>query len=321
MPESKNKKVPVVAVVGPTASGKTALAVAIAKEIGGEVISADSMQIYKKMQIATAKPTVEEMQGVPHHLIDFLPMGQEFSVADYAELAHKAAADIFARGKTPVFCGGTGLYLDAVLNNVKFSEGSQSDEINARLKAELEQFGAEHMLQKLAEVDAESAVRLAAEKNPRRILRALEVYETTGVTLTQHNADSKQQTPYSAVKIGLGYKDRANLYARINTRVDLMLQNGLVEEAQQVLGESLGKTSAMAIGYKELQPYFSGELSLEECIENLKQQTRRYAKRQLTWFKRDAEIKWFFVDEHKSGQTLIDDALEYAKEKLLLLRD
>lgn len=291
------QKIPVAAVVGPTASGKTALAVELALRLNGEVISADSMQIYRDMDIATAKPTADEMRGVPHHLIGCVQPNETFSVARYCALARPIIADIVERGKLPIIAGGTGLYVDSLLENTQFVEADADPSIRGELQREMDERGAEAMLETLRSVDPASAGRLAAERNPKRILRALEVYRTTGMTPTRLNAlQTAEASPYSAVKIGLCAADRAFLYDRIDRRVDRMLSDGLVDEARRFYRNESAQTAAAAIGYKELLPYLCGELSLESCVEHLKRSTRRYAKRQLTWFRRDQSIHWFEID-------------------------
>ena len=299
-----------ISVVGPTASGKTALAVELAKKYNGEIISADSMQIYKGMNIATAKPTDEEKQGIPHHLTDFLPSDKTYSVADFADEAGCCIEDIVSRGKMPIIAGGTGLYVDSLLNGVSFEKQERNEEISNELFALYQQNGIDYLLNMLGEFDGESAENLREQRNVKRIIRAIEFYKTSGITISEHNRNSKlQDSPYSPIKIGLKFEDRQKLYDRINLRVDIMLENGLVDEAREVLSSSLSSTSKMAIGYKELIPYFSDERSLDECVEILKRETRRYAKRQLTWFNRDKNINWILVDKFKC----FDDILNYAE--------
>lgn len=299
-----------ISVIGPTASGKTGLAVELAKHFNGEVVSADSMQIYKGMQIATAKPTIQEMQGIKHHLIDFLQPDQTYSVAMYVNDAKKCINDIHSRGKLPFVVGGTGLYVDSLLNNVKFSEEERDRKICDELNEIYKTQGVDALLDILSEFDDKSAHRLKAEKNPKRIIRAIEFYKTTGKTITEQIEKSKlEPSPYNTIKLGLNFKDRQVLYDRINKRVDLMLDNGLLDEAKKVLSNNLSQTSVKAIGYKELIPYFNCEKTLEDCVENLKRETRRYAKRQITWFKRDKEINWLYVDE-LSPDDLLSNAIE-----------
>lgn len=307
------ERIPVVAVVGPTASGKTALSVELALKLHGEIISADSMQVYKHMDIATAKPTVEERKGVPHHLMDFLEPSEEFSVARFCEHAKPLIADIRNRGKLPIIAGGTGLYVDSLLGNVNFAETDADPALRAALQQEIDEKGIDAMLDKIRAFDPESAERLAVGRNPKRILRCIEVYRTTGMTQTQLNAaQTAEESPYQAIKIGLTAADREYLYERINRRVDIMLENGLLDEARAYYQANYGTTSAAAIGYKELLPYLRGELSLDECVENLKRSTRRYAKRQLTWFRRDPSIHWFEIDR-MSFEDILGSALTIIK--------
>ncbi|MBQ2604786.1 MAG: tRNA (adenosine(37)-N6)-dimethylallyltransferase MiaA [Clostridia bacterium] len=311
-----NKKIDVISVIGPTASGKTRLAVEIARKLNGEVVSADSMQIYKNMDIATAKPTTEEMCGVPHHLIGFLDPEQTFSVARFVKLAGQAAADIHNRGKMPVICGGTGLYVDSLLNNIEFAEGDTDEELRKELYLKAEKEGVQSLISELAQFDPQSAENMNTG-NVKRIVRAIEIYRTTGITLTEQNRRSRLRgTPYAPVKIGLKAKDRQYLYDRINKRVDIMVQSGLLEEAKDFFKTECGKTAVKAIGYKELEPYFNGSITLEQALEELKKQTRRYAKRQLTWFMRDAEIKWFDIDTYTDVKELDEDVFDYIGRKL-----
>ena len=312
-----DKKIKLITVVGPTASGKTRLGVELAKRFNGEVISADSMQIYKGMRIATAKPTEEEMQGIPHHLIGFLPPDKTYSVAMFVNDAKECIADITARGKLPVIVGGTGLYVDSLLNNISFHESERSAGITDELWELYYAGGIDRLLEILKKIDGESAERLSVEKNPKRIIRAIEFYKTTGITITEQNKRSRlAESPYSPVKLGLNFEDRQKLYDRINLRVDRMLEEGLVAEAKRVFGSELSFTSVKAIGYKELFPYLKGELPLEECIEKLKQETRRYAKRQITWFKRDKDINWLYLDKAGSFEQLLEQAVQITDKGL-----
>ncbi len=313
-----NNKIKLITVVGPTASGKTRLGVELAKKYNGEVISADSMQIYKGMQIATAKPTGEETQGIPHHLMDFLEPNQTYSVAMFVNDAKKCIEDITSRGKLAVIVGGTGLYVDSLLNNISFHESERSKHISDELWELYDAEGVDKLLEILKKIDGESAERLSVEKNPKRVIRAIEFYKTTGITITEQNKKSKlAESPYSPVKIGLNFEDRQKLYDRINKRVDIMVRDGLVDEAKRVYNSELSFTSVKAIGYKELFPYLKGELPLEECIEKLKQETRRYAKRQITWFKRDKEINWLYPDKSETFDRLFDEAVQIAEKGLL----
>lgn len=293
----ENKKIPIAAVVGPTASGKTALGIALARRFGGEVVSADSMQIYTGMDIASAKPTPAEMEGVPHHLIDFLAPTAAFSVADYVERASQTITAITDRGRLPILVGGTGLYVTSLLDNVRFAEDKADPALRARIQEELEREGGSAMLERLRGIDPVTAEGLHPADH-KRIIRALEIFESTGRTMSWHKAQSRSiPSPYSALIIGIRYADRQKLYDRINRRVDGMLSAGLLEEAEAAFRHPPAGGAAQAIGHKELAPYFAGVLSLEEAIENLKRETRRYAKRQMTWFNRDPRIHWLDADD------------------------
>lgn len=291
MPE----KIPVLAVVGPTASGKTALSIALAKALDGEIISADSMQIYKGMDIASAKPTKEERAGIPHYMMGVVSPETPYSVADYVKDAGKAIAEVYARQKCPILVGGTGLYVDSLLSGTQFIPSPTDLNLRKELQTQYETLGGEAMLQKLREFDPESAARLHPNNN-KRIIRAFEVYRLTGKTMTQA-LESSHSAPscYKPTFIGINFADRAVLYDRINRRVDLMLQSGLLDEAKDFFAHATA-TAAQAIGYKELKPYLDGQASLDEAVERLKQVTRNYAKRQLTWFKRNPEIHWLYPD-------------------------
>lgn len=302
------KKPLAVALVGPTASGKSSLAVKIAKHLTGEVVSADSMQIYKHMDIATAKVTAEEMQGVPHHLIDFVEPWESFSVAEYKALALSCIGDIVRRGKLPVLAGGTGFYVDTVINNTSFLDYEKTD-IRKKLLLRAENEGVEALWNELSKVDKESAEKI--HKNDlKRIVRALELYSATGKTMTeQRRLSHLEESGYSFCLIGLTAENRQFLYDRIDRRVDLMLKNGLLEEAKSFFELEHSQTAKQAIGYKELKPYFDGVLTLEEATENLKRETRRYAKRQLSWFRRNENINWLYIDK-ESEETLFIKSLE-----------
>ncbi len=288
---------PLVAVVaGPTASGKTALGIEIAKRFGGEIVSADSMQIYKNMDIATAKPTELEQSQAKHHLIGFLSPGESFSVAKYKELAEKAIDDILSLGKLPIIVGGTGLYIDTLINNTEFLDYEKSD-IRETLEKRADSEGAETLLSELKKVDPETAERLHINDR-KRIIRALEVYYSTGKTITtQCELSHINESKYRFVVIGLTAENRQYLYDRINLRVDMMIDEGLIEEAKRFYSLNLGSTAKQAIGYKELKPYLDGLISLDEATEKLKMETRRYAKRQLTWFRRNKNIHWLEIDK------------------------
>ncbi len=310
------KKIKLIAVVGPTASGKSALAVKIAKGISGEIISADSMQIYKGMDIATAKPTIDEQCNVRHHLIDYVDPSESYSVARFVDDAKFAINDIISRGKIPILAGGTGLYIDSLVNGIAFSEGDTDFDFRNKLQNLLKEKGIEHILNLLKEIDSVSYDKMTVERNPKRIIRALEVYHTTGITFSRQNElSTKKPSDYSATYIGLSSHDRQKLYDRINLRVDLMLKAGLIDEAKNYFKTELSNTSVGAIGYKELKPYLDGEKTLEDCVETLKMSTRRYAKRQLTWFRRNENIKWFYFDEYNDREELYVHTFKYLKQK------
>lgn len=310
-----NKKIPLIVVAGPTASGKTSLGVELAKRLDGEVVSADSMQIYQGMDIASAMPAEDEMQGIPHHMIKFLPQGERYSVAAYCQAANACIADIVSRGKQPILVGGTGLYINSLIDNISFTEEETDLELRSRLNKRLEEEGAEALLNELAAVDPESAARLHINDS-KRIVRALELYYQTGVTITEQTRLSKQSgSPYAPLIIGLNARNREFLYERINRRVGVMAQNGLVEEAKSCLDAQKG-TAAQAIGHKELMPYFCGETSLDEALDNLRMQTRRYAKRQLTWLRRDERVNWFYIDDYASFDEFADAAFDLCNDFL-----
>ncbi len=307
------KKTKVIAVVGPTASGKTSLAVEIAKAVNGEIISADSMQIYKGMTVATAQPTEEEKQGIPHHLIAFLDPSETYSVAQFAEDAKKCIEDIASRGKVPVIAGGTGLYTDSLLGGIDFAEVPDNREMREKLKVRLETEGAEKLLCELRDVDPETAEVLHVN-NTGRILRALEVYYLTGETISAQKRKSREKgSMYDSLYICIDYQDRQKLYSRIEKRVDIMVQNGLLEEAEKFISLGEETTSKQAIGYKELKPYFNNECSLDEALDNLKKETRHYAKRQMTWFRRNEDK---FTVSPDTDADFVNTAINRAKEFL-----
>lgn len=305
-----------ICICGPTASGKTALSVALAKQLHTEIISADSMQIYRGMDIGTAKPTVAERQGVPHHLLDICEPNEPFSVARYVELADAAAQDILSREMTPIVVGGTGLYMDALIECSTFS----GDETDSMVRQKYQQIAATqgnlavHAI--LAKVDPESAQRLHPN-NLKRVIRALEVYEQTGMTIGEFNRKHKRPEPkYQAIKMGVCPAERQVLYDRIDQRVDQMLSAGLLEETRQLLNQgALTGTAAQAIGYKELLTYLDGTDSLDTCVNLLKQRSRNYAKRQLTWLKRDDSIHWIYYNREDDFSCVLQDATEYLQNQ------
>lgn len=303
------EKTKIICVVGATASGKTDLAVKLAKAVDGEIISADSMQVYKNMPIATAVATKEEQDGVPHHLVEFLDTDQTFSVADFVERAKVLIDEITARGRVPIVAGGTGLFVDSLVKNISFSEVGS----NAEIRNELAEKSNEELFEKLLELDPNAAEDIHPN-NRKRVIRALELC-MSGTSKTEQNENSMLiDSPYDALYIGIGYQDRQKLYDRINKRVDLMLEAGLENEARQMLGKQ-GLTARQAIGHKELQPYIDGNITLDEAVEGLKRETRRYAKRQLTWFRRNENINWLYADEMIRDE-LVEKAVDLAKNHL-----
>lgn len=294
------KKTPLIVIAGPTASGKTDLSVSLATKFGGEIVCGDSMQIYKELEISTAKVTQNEMKGVKHHLFGFLSVNDSFSVADYVQVANPTIKDIFARKKLPFLVGGTGLYIDSLIKGVDFSTSEDSEKARAKVEAELEEKGIDFLYSKLCEIDPISAEKIHIN-NQKRVLRALEIYYLTGKTKTQIDKDSlSKSSEFNVCYIGITYKNRQTLYDRINLRVDLMLKNGLIDEVKEFYASNPSNTAVQAIGCKELKPYLNGEKSLEECIQTLKQETRRYAKRQLTWFNNKTNINWVYCDEENA---------------------
>ena len=281
------------AVIGPTATGKTALGVALAERFGGEIISADSMQLYKGLTVGTAKVTPEETHGIPHHAVDLLEPDQPFSVADFTALASRLEADLSARGKLPILVGGTGLYVQSFLYGVRFTAEKTPDGLREQLAAELKEKGPAAMYAELQTADPEAAAAIHPN-NQVRVLRALEHYRATGKKLSEQKAASlPPEKPYRSLILGLDFPDRAQLYHRIDLRVDRMMEQGLLDEAKLVYdNRGRFKTAAQAIGYKEFFPYFAGESDVGPCVEKLKQASRNYAKRQLTWFRHMEDVVW-----------------------------
>ena len=289
----------IICIAGPTASGKTALAVELAKEFNGEVVSCDSMYVYKYMNIGTAKPTATEQQGIPHHMIDVAEPDEDFSVSRYCEMAAPIVDDIISRGKTAIIAGGTGLYMDALIKGNTFAP-YPSTGCRERLEAQCDEMGMEYMQNLLASIDPEAAARIHDRK---RLIRALEVYYETGETITAHNLRTQAVPPrYSPLWLGLDFEDRAELYRRIDSRVDIMLEAGLVEEIKELLSRGIPAkcTALQAIGYKEFIAALDGEMTVAEAADQVRQSSRRYAKRQLTWFRRNENMNWI---KRKAGQS------------------
>ena len=283
----------IICIAGPTASGKTALAVELAKELNGEVVSCDSMQVYRRMDIGTAKPTAQEMQGIVHHMLDVAEPDEDFSVSRYCEMASAIVDDIVARGKTAIIAGGTGLYMDSLIKGNDFAP-FPSTGMREKLEAQADAEGMEAMLRLLNSIDPDAAARLHL-KDRKRIIRALEVYYETGETITEHNRKTQAIPPkYTPLWLGLDFEDRAQLYSRIDRRVDVMLEAGLVEEITNLLAEGIPPkcTAMQAIGYKEFVDALSGNGTIEEAADQVRQASRHYAKRQLTWFRRNPNIHW-----------------------------
>ena len=303
----------VICVVGPTATGKTKMGVALAKRFGGEVVSVDSMQIYRGMTIGTAAPTAEEMDGVRHHMVAIADPAESWSVARFTEQADLCIGDILRRGKCPVLVGGTGLYLDSILSGRTFAPGHSGGEIRKSLQAELAREGIESLYRQLREIDPETATRLPI-RDEKRILRALEVYRETGETLTAHDARTRLRPPkYRACTIGLTFRDRADLYARIDRRVDTMVERGLLREVEALLQTGLPETATalQAIGYKQFLSVYRGDTPVSEAVAEVKLRSRQYAKRQLTWLRRKDDIHWLLWEKDPDFPAGLQNATEY----------
>ncbi|MFZ0369239.1 MAG: tRNA (adenosine(37)-N6)-dimethylallyltransferase MiaA [Halobacillus sp.] len=299
----------VISVVGPTAVGKSKLGVEIAKRFGGEVISGDSMQIYKSMDIGTAKVTEQEMQGIPHHLVDIKEPDESFSVAEFQDKVQNLIRTISSQGNLPVIVGGTGLYIQATLYNFNFSEQKRDEQVIKRLEKEACEYGMEALYRRLQSVDPEQAKKVHPN-NERRVLRALEVYETTGKVMSDYQKQQSNESPFRPVIIGLEM-EREELYNRINRRVDHMVEEGLIAEVRGLYNKGYEHTQAMkAIGYKEFLPYFNGEYSLDRAVELLKRNSRRYAKRQYTYFRNKMNVHWYSISEQgyeEKFETILND--------------
>ena len=303
----------IICIAGPTASGKTALAVELAKALNGEVVSCDSMYVYKRMNIGTAKPTLEEMDGIVHHMIDVAEPDEDFSVSRYCEMASPIVDDIVARGKTAIIAGGTGLYMDSLIKGNTFAP-FPSTGVRERLEAQADAEGMESMVAWLRSVDPEAADRIHDRK---RVIRALEVYLETGETITEHNCRTQEIPPkYSPLWLGLDFADRAELYRRIDLRVDIMLQQGLVEEIQTLLASGIPEkcTAMQAIGYKEFVAALNGFGTIQEAADEVRKSSRHYAKRQLTWFRRNKNMHWITREAGQTNQEILEQARQVIRE-------
>ncbi len=312
-------KKPLIILTGPTAAGKTAASIALAKAINGEIISADSMQIYRYMDIGTAKITPEEMDGVRHYLVDEITPDTPFHVYEFKKMAEAAMEKIYEKGKIPIVVGGTGFYIQALLYDVDFCEEEGDHSYRHELEALAAKEGAEHLHQMLQEVDPASAEAIHAN-NIKRVIRALEYYQETGTPISQHNSEQRQkESPYQFIYVVLTM-DRGKLYARINQRVDLMVEQGLFHEMQQLLDRGYTKelVSMQAIGYKELFPYFEGEISKEKAIDDIKKDTRHFAKRQLTWFRRERDVIFLDKDNYETEEQIAKKIIDLATEQDLI---
>ncbi|MCF6093127.1 tRNA (adenosine(37)-N6)-dimethylallyltransferase MiaA [Microaerobacter geothermalis] len=312
------------AIVGPTAVGKTALSLQLARVFDGEIISGDSMQVYRGMDIGTAKVSPAERKRIPHHLIDIKDPDENFSVAEFQALAIPLITDIYSRGKLPILVGGTGLYIKSVTRHYQFPEAAQDTAYRKKLAQRMKDEGPETLLHKLKELDPETANRLHVN-DKRRIIRALEIIHLTNKTMTEYIKEQKEQireSPYDLVMIGLSV-DRQKLYQRINLRVDQMIHEGLVKEVKKLLdmGYGLEYTSMQGLGYKELIPYLKGEISLEEAVEEIKSRTRKFAKRQLTWFRQMPEIHWFDVTDEKEWNRNLLKITQFVEGKFPILKN
>ena len=305
----------IICIAGPTASGKTALAVALAKALNGEVVSCDSMQIYRRMDIGTAKPTIDEMEGIPHHMIDVADPDEDFSVSRYCEMAGPIVDDILARGKTAIIAGGTGLYMDSLIKGNDFAP-FPSTGMREKLEAQADREGMESMLALLQSIDPDASAKLHLSDR-KRIIRALEVYYETGETITAHNRKTQAIPPrYNPLWLGLDFTDRAELYRRIDLRVSIMLEQGLVDEIKTLLSSGIPEkcTAMQAIGYKEFVAALEGQCTIEEAADEVRKSSRHYAKRQLTWFRRNKNIHWLTRDTGESTEEIINRARQIIRD-------
>ena len=305
----------IICIAGPTASGKTALAVELAKELNGEVVSCDSMQVYKRMDIGTAKPSIDEMQGIVHHMIDVAEPDEDFSVSRYCDMAAPMVEDIVSRGKTAIIAGGTGLYMDSLIQGNDFAP-FPSTGVREKLEQEAAEKGIQTLFDRLSAIDPEAAGRLHLS-DKKRIIRALEVYLETGETITEHNRKTQLLPPrFTPLWLGLDFENRADLYERIDRRVGLMLEMGLIDEIQGLLAAGIPEkcTALQAIGYKEFVAALNGECTIGEAADLVRQSSRRYAKRQLTWFRRNKSIHWLVRKPGQSGEEILASARQIFQE-------
>ncbi|AKL95385.1 tRNA dimethylallyltransferase MiaA [Clostridium aceticum] len=297
--------------VGPTAVGKTDTSIALAMKLKGEIISADSMQIYKHMNIGTAKPSIEEIQGIPHHLMDIVEPNEDFSVAAFQQKAKVAIEEITYKNKLPIIVGGTGLYVNAIIYNMDFTSTISNWDLRNQLQEEADKYGNEYLHDKLREIDPDAAERIH-KNNVKRVIRAIEIFHESGEKIGNFREDVQLTNEYDFLLIGLT-RDREELYDRINKRVDIMMEEGLIEEVKKLLemGYPEDLVAFKGLGYKEIISYLNGSIPLEEAITILKRDTRRYAKRQLTWFRRFENIQWYNLSEYPSKEELINNIQEY----------
>jgi len=310
------QKEKVIVICGPTASGKTALSIELAKQINGEIVSADSMQIYKDMNIGTAKPTKEEMQEIRHYLIDFVSPDERYSVADYKQDAKKAIREILKKGKVPIIVGGTGLYVDSLIYEIEYPNIEFDEKYREKLEKEVEENGLEELYEKAKEIDIE-AIKKISKNDKKRILRILEIYHATGKNKTEQEIESRKNEVEFDYKVYALNWDREKLYERINKRVDIMLEQGLIEEVKNVYEKYNEFPTAMqGLGYKEVVEYLENKMSKEEMIEKIKQETRRYAKRQMTWFRKNKQTIWLNAeDEIQNNIEIILEGLNWKNRK------
>ncbi len=297
-------------IVGPTAVGKTDLSLALANKLNGEIISADSMQIYKHMNIGTAKPTMEERQGIPHHLIDVVNPDESFSVAEFQKITKQKIDELIVSNKLPIIAGGTGLYINSIIFDMDFSQSVSNLKLRQDLEKEANELGNEYVHNKLKKIDSDSAKRIHPN-NLKKVIRAIEVYNETGEKIGDFSKDIKLNDEYEFFVVGLT-RDREELYDRINMRVDIMIEQGLVKEVKDLLNQGYTKdlTAFKGLGYKEIIKYLEGEYDLNEAIRILKRDTRHYAKRQLTWFKRYSFINWYNLSNYSSKENLLKDIIK-----------